>query len=486
MTLGTDVGLLWLESVLLAAVVISTAGPAWRILRGIRWWPATLVLGLAAPLVVWLLLPQAEYHFAGHECAYGELLDGGLPLDELDSHQILPVPSGLAAALGWLLPSQAARWCWLALNRASLGLLVLLAGACAALVARRRGQDEALAGLLGVVGAWAVTPLFAWSATAWAVTPASAAGALALCFGLAGRPAACLAWGALALGTRMEAAVLLLAGGLAVLSTGWSVLATRKPALVGALLVLAVQGLALASKGTELPLESTRPELSVLLENLRCLALGGAWLTPWAAVGMVATLAARRADARVWWPLAGAGVAALIQPLGLVDVGARHLAPAGLLAAVLLAGLAPGRWGRSLATLVLAPALVVAFGATRDLSHRYAAGVDAHLPAWVEAADRGRSGRLEELLDEDCYLVLPHGEADHPGAAPSGDVREIHNAARERHDGGCVQWAVHTDAEFLGDTAAERLDRARLVLGLTPSGWVLAPGGDRWLLWEAR
>ena len=296
----------------------------------------------------------------------------------------------------------------------------------------------------------------------------------------------CLAWGALAFGTRMEAAVLLLAGGLAAAPSLPAALSRRKPALVGALFVFAVQGIALAGKGAELPLESTRPDLGVLLENARCLALGGAWFTPWAGLGLLVVGVFRRAELRPAWPLLVALGVALIQPLGLVDVGARHLAPAGVLAAVLLGGLAPGRRAAWLAGCVLLPALWGAVGATRDLSHRYAGGPDAHLPAWVEAADAGRRGALSELIDGDCFLVLPGGEAAHPGAAPSGDVREIHNAAGEQAAGRCVLWAVHHDAEFLGDTGAERFDRARLVLGLEPRGWVLRPRGERWMLWEAR
>jgi hypothetical protein len=478
--------LLLIHFVLLLAVVVATARPGLALARSIRWHPAALGLALAAPLLLAAWLPQSEYHFAGHEGAYGELLDGGWPAEDLASHRIFPVPSSVAAVVGRVLPPDVGRSLWLILNRGSLSLVLLGVGWAAGLLAVRRGQESERATLLAVLGALSVAPLLGWSATAFAIVPAVSAGSLSLAFGIARRPAACLAWGALALGTRMESSVLLLAGALAAWPSIRAALSVRKAALAGAIAVFVIEAVSLAGKRAELPLESTAPDGLVLLENLRCLALGGSWFTLWAVAGLVGLIVARRADLSSAWPLLAGLAIALIQPLGLVDVGARHLIPAALLICVLVAGLSPGDRGLFWALALLAPALMYGVVGVEQLGHRYAAGPDAHLPSWVAAADTGKKGPLSALVDPDCYLVLPGGEEDHPGAASTGDVREIHNAALELAAGSCVQWAVHTGAEFVGDTAAERFDRARLVLGLKPAGWVERGDGARWMLWEAR
>ncbi len=479
---GLPSSLLWVQPLLVIAVLAATVGAGRRLVRDLRWHPMTWVLALALPLMAALLLPGSEYHFAGHEGAYGQLLDGELPLDDLGSHRIFPVPSGIAWALGALPGSLPTRGLWLFANRASLFVLVLGLAASAGLLARRREQDEALAGLVAAVALFALIPALGWSATAFAIGPALACGAISLAFGLAGRPGPCLAWGALAFGTRMEVAVLLLAAALAAGPAAWAVSLKRpRPALLIGLLACAMEAVSLAAKRAELPLESTAPDAGVFLENLSCLWLGGAWFRPWVLLALIVLVVLRRRPPAAL--LIALGVA-LVQPLFLVDVGARHLLPAAALIITVGSGLVPGPSGLVFAFAWLALPLIEGSGDLRELSHRYAAGADAHLPAWVEAADAGRSGHIAELVDPDCYLVLPRGEESFPGAASTGDVREIHNAALEIAGGGCVQWATYQDAEFVGDTAAERLDRARFVLGLQPSGWAEGDG-QRWMLWRA-
>lgn len=471
-----ETGLL-LQALLVLAVVAATARMGLRDARAALRAPGPwVVAGIGLALTTWLL-PRSEYHFAGHEGAYGELLDGVLPRADLGSHRIFPVPSGLAWALGQLLDSELARTVWLWGNRLALPVAVLAAAWCASRVvgADRRAPTHAAIGLVLCV------PLLAWSATAFAIAPALALGLIALGFGLSGRPAACVAWGGLALGTRMESAVFLLAGALAAWPTLREAVLRRPLALAGGLAVFAIQAWTLAGKRAELPLESTTPDLSILLENARCLLLGGSWFAPLTLA--VLALTARRGSLRPGWPLLVGLAIALVQPLGLVDVGARHLLPAAALLGVWAVSRGGGGWR---VPALLAVVALQSTGELRDLVHRYAAGPDAHLPRWTAAADAGGTAPLPDRLDPDCYLVLPGGEEAHPGAAPTGDVREIHNAALEVRRRACVQWAVHTDAEFLGDTAAERFDRARLVLDLEPVGWILRPDDARWLLWERR
>jgi hypothetical protein len=471
-------------AIALVAVVAATARPVGRSLRGVAWHPATLLLAVAAPAALWVALPPEAYHYAGHEGAYGELLDGGRPWEDLGSYRILPAPSALAAALGEVLPGRGARWIWGLLNRGALVAVLLFGAAAAASLAADRGpRSAARAGLATALGLLAIAPLLGWSATAWAVVPALACGLAALLLGMAGQPGAALAWGAIALGTRMEDAAMLVAAVGAAAALRPPVRGRRAWGLLGGALILALIGAALATRGERLPVESGALDPELVLENLRAIGLGGAWLTPWTLATLLALLLAERGRWRRWAPVALGGLVAVAQLAPMLDLGARHLLPFSALAAVLGGGVAGGRRGWTAA--LLAPVIAAGLLGADELAHRYAAGPSAHLPAWTEAADAGPAGPLEALLDPACYLVLPNGEEDLPGASPAGDVNEVHNAALELADGRCVQWAVHTEAEFLGDCAAERFDRARRVLRLRPEGWVVRPDGARWLLWKA-
>ena len=504
---------LWLQAPLVLLVVACTARPIARALAGVAWSRLALLLVVAAPLAVAVVLPQREYHFAGHEGAYGELLDGELPESgDLTGHRTFALPAGLAWAMGRVAPGPPARTAWLVANRASFGLVLLCLGAVAGrLVPRGEGEPEErqqerqrAATLAAVIGGLAAVPVAGWSATAFFLAPALALGLLALLLGLARSPASAIAWGALAFASRMETAPLLLAGLLAVGLVGWR-RAARADRSLGAgagLLVLAFQAFVLSQKRSELPLEDVRPDPTVIGENLAMTPLGGPWLT----VGVLAALVVRAAVAPRPWvtrraapALAVGAVVAVVQPALLVDVGARHLQPAValvlVLAAAILASVArppssgPVRRGlaASVAALLLALVAVQAAGDWRELTHRYMAGAGAWLPGWVEQADQaGRRGSALDVLDDRCYVAVPGGRETWRGSRDARDVREIHRAALARSAGWCVQWVVEGAAEFSGDTRAERLDRAIRTLDLEPVGWLdPSPEGDHpWMVFE--
>ncbi|MCP4867304.1 MAG: hypothetical protein GY898_01120 [Proteobacteria bacterium] len=496
---------LWLQAPIVLLVVVCTARALRDAVAGAAWSRSAVVLALIAPLVIGVLLPQREYHFAGHEGAYGELLDGELPeTGDLSGHRTMAVPAALAWTLGAVLPGEPSRTAWLFANRAALALLLLALGVAAALLAGEDPEAQRRAMLLAVVGALACPPLLGWSATGFFIVPALSFGAIALALGLAGHAAPALAWGSLALASRMETAPLLFAG-VAVLGwRRWRDLPRDRGgvlALMGALGVLAWQTFGLSQKRSELPLEDVRPDPTVILENLSLLPLGGPWLTlPTVAVlvlfavvagKVLPATAARRGEAAVGF---AAGLA-LVQPAFLVDVGARHFLVAVLLIVVLVAAAGaratgpgaprPRPSGAVLVLLAVSLAVPSVLG-VRDLAARYMAGADSYLPAWVAKADAGTTGDVGSVLEDRCYLVVPGGRSAYRGTRDSGDVREIHRAALALGAGWCVQWAVGGDAEFSGDTRAERLDRAIAVLDLEPVGWVKpAPGSERrWMIFE--
>ena len=506
---------LWFQAPLVLLVLACTARPVARALTGVAWSRIALVLVVAAPLVAAWALPQREYHFAGHEGAYGELLDGELPESgDLTGHRTFAVPAGLAWATGQLASGRRARTAWLLVNRASLPLALLCLAAIAARLVERRDDepDDSLARrqqaatLAAAVAGLAAVPVVGWSATAFFLAPALALGLVALLLGVSRFPAAALAWGALAFASRMETAPLLLAGLLAVGLPGWrrSLKADRSFGLAAGLLVMAWQAFVLSQKRSELPLEDVRPDPSVIWENLAMTPLGGPWLAPTVLVLVVVVVALAPRP----WTSRRAGLAlaiglavALLQPALLVDVGARHLQPAvalliPLASAALVAVLLERDQQRHPASrpvgLVFAGLLVVAVAVHaavdwRVLAHRYMAGPDAWLPSWVEQADAtGRRGSAADLLDDRCYVVVPGGRDVWRGTRDGMDVREIHRAALARRAGWCVQWVAKGPVEFSGDTRAERLDRAVRTLNLRPVGWLdLSPDGEEpWLLFE--
>ena len=137
---------LWLQAPLFLCLTLLAAVTWLRRARRPLPEGAFLVLAVLFPLAIAVLLPQGEYHFSGHEGAYGELLAGGLPeLGDLAGHRTFALPAGVAWALGQVLPEGRAIAVWLAVNRMALGLVLLLLADSCFLIHRRfcsEGDDS--------------------------------------------------------------------------------------------------------------------------------------------------------------------------------------------------------------------------------------------------------------------------------------------------------------------------------------------------------
>lgn len=508
--------MLWVQAPIFVALLL-LASRAW--LRGSRHSSSgrLVLLGrwagaLLVPLLLTFVLPLSDYHFSGHEGAYGELLAGVLPeRADLTSHRTFALPAGLAWAMGKLLPQQMGETLWLLGNRAALGLVLLLLADCSGLLHRRfvalgerksSGSGSAVAGILALIVGGLTPSLLGWSATGFAVVPALALGLLSLRLGLAGRPGFLLAFGACAVATRMETAPLVLAALLLCPRAAWRRGLTRAglAGLCAGLGLLGFQVLTLVLKTARLPVEEGSGGLAVVLENVANLPLGGAALEPLAgglAVALVVAsglLVVRRGQTPLVLAVAVAVVVvALAQPLLLVDLGARHLLPAGLLVALLVTPLAAdallgrGLLRKGLAVAWLLSLLLPSVVGLRDLDRRYMSGFDAVPVAWDRLLSAAPRGAASELLENTCYVVMPGGREFREGAGDTMDVREVHRAASELRAGRCVQWLVENDFEFSGDTRSERLDRAVRTLGLVPVAWLTPPprGEQAWVVLRA-
>ena len=151
---------LWWQLPVLVVVLGLTARPLLEVARGVAWSRLAVVIAVAAPIAVAVLLPQREYHFAGHEGAYGELLDGDMPeTGDLSGHRTFAAPAGLAWAAGRIMPGGAARFGWLVWNRASLAVVLLLLAGSAAWLAGEGTSAQRRATLLAVLGGLAVPAL---------------------------------------------------------------------------------------------------------------------------------------------------------------------------------------------------------------------------------------------------------------------------------------------------------------------------------------
>ena len=469
-----------------------------------------LFVGLCvlAPAALALWLPQTSYHFAGHEGTYGTALLGRSPaMDDLQSYGTMPLPMGLSWLLGKVSPGPHLQQLWLAGNRLSMGLVLWLMGLLALSLCRRGGVADndsvaRRASLLVVLLGMASVPMSAWSATGYFVVPALALGACALVLAAREQPSLAVLWAALALGSRMELGVALIAVLVMVPPDTWKRDLEQSGRLHLALGIpaLALELFLLASKKARLPVDSFTVDSSIIWENLLNIPLGGAFFAPLtllASVVVVALSGLRLKSIRVRGGLAIAFVLALFQPMSLLDVGARHFLPAMLfglpLLAVALARLLDSG-GRSrpasialsglLAGLILVPALQ----AYVDVQHRYVAGQDGYLDRWVSRADVGIRGSIEQVLEPSgCYVVMPGGEEVWRGASEGGDVREVHNSALAQREGQCVRWAFADEIEFSGSASAERVDRAIHTLGLEPVGWLDPPphGKKPWILFGA-
>ena len=472
---------LWMQIPLLLCVIMITARQLHAAFRSSGVDVSAVVAALLVVTGVFLFAPWESVSWSGHEEHYRELLRGG-PAEEgsLESTNAFPFASGVAWAMGSVLPGAMADTLWRLGNRLALAFVLLTMAASAGLLSERRRAATAL-WLIPLT--CASVPLLGWSTTGYAVVPAMAMAGLALLLALRGDAAGALAWAGLAVATRMEWAALLV--GVVFVSIARGPLRFRDPRWFVTGSVLLAEGLFTISKHGGLP---GRPNLSIALENLGNVPLGGAWFE-WTSLAVVtATVFITAPNAlrgSLGVAMAGAVAVSFIQLITVVDLGARHLLPATLLlvpvvAASLLDDERPTRW---LLRALLATALTTNFVSdARALHHRVTEteqpGV---LPAQARASDAIGAAPPEELLDPNCIVALPGGAM---GAWDSFDVGNVHYARLEQRAGACVQWAVQTEVAFAGDTRLEFLDRAVRTLSLRPAGWVRVPG-ERWLLLQS-
>lgn len=472
---------LWMQLPLLFCVVAVTARQVREGFRSSDVDVPVVVAALLAVTGVFLFAPWESVPWSGHEEHYRELLLGG-PAEEgsLESTNAFPFASGIAWAMGNVLPGPIADALWRLGNRLALAAALLAMAACAGLLSDSRRSTAAL---LLVPLACASVPLLGWSTTGYAVVPAMAMAGLALLLALRGDGAGALAWAGLAVATRMEWAALLV--GVLLISIAKGALRRRDPRWLMTGLVLGAEGLFTLSKHGGLP---GRPSPSIALENLGNVPLGGAWFG-WGSLAIVLVIAVAAAPKALRGGLGAAMgvavVASLVQLVTVVDLGARHLLPATLLIVpVVAAALASGgprlRW---VLGGLLAGALATGFVSdVRALHHRVTdAEQPGVLPHQARAADAAGAAPPRERLDPNCIVALPGGAM---GAWDSFDVGNVHYARLEQRAGACVQWAVQTEVAFSGDTRLEFLDRAVRTLDLRAAGWLSIPG-ERWLLLQS-
>jgi len=516
---------LWSQPLLLLLVLGGSFVQLRAALAGTRAGMLALSFAVLAPLCTALLLPQSAYHFAGHEGTYGSLLLGWKPeIDDLHSYGTMPVPLGLSWLFGKLHSGQHTQQAWLVMNRVSLGFVVWLLALTAARLSHLKPGGLTRARSAGTVAAGLAllcVPMIGWSATGYCVVPALIPGALVVLLALRAQPTAALLWGALAIGTRLELTPVVLAALLVSTREDWrrDLGSGGRWRLALAVPALLLQIGLLSSKKARLPVDSFTMDGSIVAENLLNIPLGGPLFWPLvllAAVVLVALAWPGQPGGRAVPVLAGGFFLALLQPISLIDIGARHFLPATLLGLPLLAvalvglldsaSLGQGNGGADephpelarrspqpaavlLAVLFLVPFAVLSARDLLDLRWRYVAGQAGYLPRWTEQANQsGLRGSVDEVLEPSgCYVVLPGGENTWKGASEGGDVREVHNSALALRDGQCVRWGFASEVEFSGSASAERVDRAIHTLDLEPVGWLDPPpdGGRPWILFGA-
>jgi hypothetical protein len=501
---------LWAQAPILAALL---AASAWTLLQResrpailgvLRTAAPALALSVAAPFLAGAAFPPAAYHWSGHEGTYAILLRAEAVLtDDLGTHRVFPMPAGLAWALGALAPGEGSETLWLLAGRSSLSFLLALAALAAASLRGDRGGGRA-ASLGAVAGLAAVPALWGWSTTGSFIVPALVAGAAAILCAIGRRPAFALAWGALALASRLETAPLAMLAILLVPPADWR--AAGRVGLAAAGLLGGFEATLLLGKKVEQTDTAAPLDPAIMLENLANLPLGGPYCA-WAALALLGLLVAatwprgQRPALRRSVLLLLSAVAALLQPTILADPGARHFLPASLLLVLLAAdghaslraawrgaGAGPGIAVGAGAGLVLTGLVTSGFiHGIKDLHQRWYRGADAWSAPQRRAAEaRGSRGPSSEVLDSTCFLAVPGGESSVSGAADVENVWTVHDARLELDSGRCVQWAW-VGPEWAADTRAERLDRAIRTLSLRPAGWVDPPpaGSEPWLLFAA-
>lgn len=456
--------------ILLVLAVALLSWPTLRValpLTDLRW---PLVLAAAAFLASLILLPPAGYLPGGHEGLYltaaaGMSVDPG----EEGPFATMPVAFAIAQALGRL--GDPGATVWLVLNRMGLPVAMLcaaglgLAAAPSVPGAGRRGGSVAAA-LVGCC-----IPLHAWSATGFFVAPAVAFAGLALLVAAHGRPSLALGWGAFAVGARLEMLPVVVVA-LVASFVFHRLLRTRREPPGTALVAFAAAGWVgfdLWSRGRP-PFDSAIPAADVALSNLAALPLLGPLANPLAAalallLVLIATFTTtgprldpqRRRGALLSVALGVAGFLSIVSVLPLVDLGARHFLPAGLVAAALLGG-AAGRTQRPLGWVLVAVVAVVFARGVPDLLDTHAAGDASAASSWnVTPLPEGATVR--------CTL-LQEGALEGPGVgAFSGAELLATRGAR------CLVIDAPDAHVFRGDARADRLARAHLLHPLQPRSY---------------
>ena len=466
-----------------------------------RWTLAAALVAAAA--VAWSVQLQSPFRYQpnGHEHVWVDVSRGLLdPADAGKEFAIPAFPRGLATVLAAAPPSlhddssrwaregnSVVLWIWIGLNR--LGLFAWILGL--GLTAARLWGPRAT--LVGALAAASIPAAAAWSTTVYGPMVGAGLATLGLLAGAHGRRGTALFLSAAAYSVRPEVAAIGIA---AVLLPQGPLLLERRTERVAAALGVAIGLLLLAARagGGLGGLELTSRLLGM---NIRALALGTplfSWVTL-AAIGVLVGSAVRagvRPPPRVSLAFGLAFTAAVGSLLLPVDVGARHFLPASTLAIIPLIGLSGGLWktGTGAARAVAAAWLIAmmlvggrAHVEQRVRLNRDALGMD---PAWVAAADLGVTRTPEELVDTDCVLSFP-APTSVQGALQSSDPVNLVSVMGSRDAGRCVLMAVGPqETLFRSEGRAERFDRARLLFGLRPVGWVspTSDGSGRWMLWR--
>jgi len=474
---------LWVQAPLLLAVLLVTGRALWAE----RPEPRVIVGALVLVAAVALWIPYDAVPWSGHEEHYRELLRGGpAEAGSLESTNAFPLPSGIAWALGQVLPGSWGEALWRWGNRLALGGALVGMAAIARTLGGARAEPWVLG--LGIL----TIPLLGWSTAAYAVAPATMMAAAGLLLALRGDLPGALAWMGLASATRLEWTPLLGA----VVGVWWAGRRAQRARAASAR--GASWGVAIAVLGCEAVLYATkhgglpgRPELGIALENLGNIPLGGPWFA-WTSLMAVLVVWMGMPPASMGRRLHGAwalGLGLTLLSLGtVVDLGARHLLPATLLIVPLCAaslarlGRHSPRWAAQIAVglaISVVPYSVLGGMALHHRTHEpESPGI---LPSQTPSSPRTRA---LATLDPACLLAVPGGEAAYPGAFDSTDVRDVHRIKVRQRQGQCVDWATPAEVRYSGDTRLEFLDRAVRTLDLRGSTWV-DHQGQVWLLFQA-
>jgi len=470
-----------------------------RVLRtvGLRAW----VLALAVPFLLGLWLPISEFEISGHARLLFDLIHDRSDVPAEEWLSVRPGVQGLAFLLPRLLPPEASpqlgETYLLLMNRWALTPLLL--GVAAA--STSKVQDRSL-GLITMLLTLASPALVGWSATAHFLTPSLALGALGLAVGLRGMPGAALALAVVAHCIRPEgmllAAVGVAAGVSRKRSEPWVIPLLALLSLIPAWLWSRPWGGILAhqvfQRGDLYEAARDGSGANHIFANVHAFFLGGPWSAPLPILGVLvlSVWVARKVDLaeapEVRPLLLGAGFLFLLfLPLILIDFGARSRLPASVLAPVLVIRCATMLDRRAKAVVLLVLSILVAvpsIAGFKQLDRRWMTA-SVGPPGSVELADARDRWSLEALEETGCVLVWG-GINELPGARSADESPDLdHLLIKGLYEGGCVFWIPAAEG-FYGDARQERLDRARMTLGLEVSGWFTEPPYPVSIVWSSQ